>query len=127
MITVLLVEDSTCFREMLSGLLRSRFPSIAVIEASNGQDALAKVGKLHPDIIFMDIHLFGETGLEIARKIREIYDDIVIVVLTSHNLYEYRKRAMRNGANGFISKGSVRCMEDILSCVERVQTASENT
>lgn len=127
MISVLIVEDSLIFRDTLSGLLRSFFPSITVIEASETQDALDKVRELQPDIIFVDIHLFGESGLEITREIRKKYSDIVIVILTSNDLYEYRKRAMRNGANGFISKGSVRCMEDILSCVERVQIARKHS
>lgn len=123
MLNILLVEDNILFRKTLSGLLRSRFPSIAVNEASDAQDALDKVSKLQPDIIFMDIHLLGETGLEITRKIRKLYDDIVIIVLTNHDLPEYRERAIRNGANGFLSKASTGCMEDILSCVERTLTA----
>lgn len=118
MFYALLVEDNISFRYALSDILLSYFPLIGVEEAGNGAEALTIVECLRPNIIFMDIQLPGENGLEVTKEIRLVYDDIVIVILTSYDLPEYRQQAFRNGADCFISKGDDSCMEDILARVE---------
>ncbi|MEA2078693.1 MAG: response regulator transcription factor [Pseudomonadota bacterium] len=118
MFSTLLVEDNENFRQLLSDTLLKRFPAIDVEESNDGEDALCKMEYLRPDIIFMDIRLPGENGLELTRKIKQVYEYTVIVILTGHDLPEYRQRAFRNGADCFISKDSDTCMEDILARVE---------
>ena len=119
MFQALLVEDNTAFRNSLSDILLSYFPLIGVDEATDGGEALTKVEYLRPDIVFMDIQLPGENGLEVTKKIKLVYDYIVIVILTSYNLPEYRQQAFRNGADCFISKGDDSCIEDILARIIR--------
>ena len=118
MFNALLVEDNVSFRQALSDILLSYFPSIGVDEAGDGDEALRKVEYLRPDLIFMDIQLPGENGLEITRQIKRVYTDIVIVILTSCGQPEYRQQAFLNGADCFLSKGDDSCMEDILARVE---------
>jgi CheY-like chemotaxis protein len=118
MFHALLVEDNTAFRNSLSDILLSYFPLIGVDEAADGGEALSKVEYLRPDIVFMDIQLPGENGLEVTRKIKLVYDYIVIVILTSYDLPEYRQEAFRNGADCFLSKGDESCIEDILARIE---------
>ena len=83
-------------------------------------EALNKVESLHPDIIFMDNQLPEENGLDLSREIKHVYDDIVIVILTTNNQPEYRQQALRNGADYYISKGDDSCMEEILTQIEGV-------
>ena len=118
MFNTLLVEDNVSFRQALSDVLLSYFPLIGVDEAGNGGEALSKVKHRQPDLIFMDIQLPGDNGLEVTKKIRLVYVDIVIVILTSYGLPEYRQQAFRNGADCFLSKGDDTCMDDILARVE---------
>jgi CheY-like chemotaxis protein len=118
MFYALLVEDNVNFRHALSDILLSYFPSIGVDEAGDGVEALSKVECLRPNIIFMDIQLPGENGLDLTKDIKLVYDDIVIVILSSYGLPEYRQQAFRNGADCFLSKGDDSCMEDILARVE---------
>ena len=118
MFNTLLVEDNVGFRQALSDVLLSYFPSISVDEASDVEEALSKVEYRRPNLIFIDIQLPGENGLGITRKIKQVYDDIVIVILTTNDLPEYRQQAFRNGADYFLSKGDDSCMENILARVE---------
>jgi len=118
MFHTLLVEDNTAFRNSLSDILLAYFPLIDVDEAADGREALSKVEYLRPDIVFMDIQLPGENGLEVTKKIKLVYDYIVIVILTSYDLPEYRQEAFRNGADCFLSKGDDSCIEDILARIE---------
>jgi DNA-binding NarL/FixJ family response regulator len=105
---VLIFEDDTTFRKMLKSILLSRFPSMNVKEASEGTGALRKIGTDRTEIIFIDIRLPGENGLVLTRKIKELYPDIIIIILTNHDLPEYREVAHQSGAEYFLSKGSTK-------------------
>lgn len=118
MFYTLLVEDNLEFRRDLSDLLLASFPMIGVEEAGDSSSALSKVEYLRPDLIFMDIRLPGENGLEVTKKIKQIYTYVVIVILTSYDLPEYRQQAFKNGADCFISKEQTTFLADILARVE---------
>jgi DNA-binding NarL/FixJ family response regulator len=115
---MLIVDDNALFRESLRDILHVRFPTLTIHEAANGEEALAKVEALVSNLIFMDISLAGESGLEVTRKLKSSYPDIVVVVLTNYDLPEYREAAFRNGANYFLSKNAP--TQDLLGLVERV-------
>ena len=118
----LLVDDNISFRQVLSDILYAYFPLIGIEEAGDWAEVQSKVDYLHPNIIFMDIQLPGVNGLELTKEIKQVYSDIVIVVLSTNDLPEYRQQAFRNGADCFLSKGDDSCMEDILARVEGAMT-----
>ena len=120
MFYALLVDANVGFREALSDVLLVYFPSIGVEEADDMAGALSKVECLRPNIIFMDIQLPGENGLECSKQIKQVYTDIVIVIPTASNLPEHRQQAFQNGADYYISKGDDSCMEEILTRIEGV-------
>ena len=74
----MLVEDSPSFRRVLKDSLKNRFPSMGIIEAGDGVEAFQKIDSNLPDLVFMDIHLPGENGLELTRKIKADYPNIII-------------------------------------------------
>jgi DNA-binding NarL/FixJ family response regulator len=117
--TTLIIEDSTFFRQLLKETLRSRFPSMAIVEAMDAADAWQKFETHKPDLIFMDIKLPGENGLSLTKKIKARFPEVVIIVLTSYDLPEYREAASNIGADHFLSKGST-TKENILSLVESI-------
>jgi len=116
---VLIVEDNLTFRQALTEVLRSQFPYMVMEEAGNGPEALEKIDAFSPALIFMDIKLPGENGLEVTRRIKARYPAMVVVILTSYDLPEYRDAAFRYGANHFIVKGSS-TFEEISSLIETV-------
>jgi DNA-binding NarL/FixJ family response regulator len=75
---------------------------------------------LRPNIIFMDIQLPGGDGLEFIKEIKQVYTDIVIVILTTNKSPEHHQQAFQNGADHYISKRDDSCMEEILTRVEGV-------
>ena len=102
----LIVEDNALFRQMFKETLQTLFPSMMIQEAAEGSDALEKVDTFHPKLIFMDIHLPGENGLQLTRRIKENYPDVAVIILTSHDVLEYQEAARRCGASCFLPKGS---------------------
>lgn len=105
MAKILIVEDNATFRQSLTELLCTRFPSMEFEEAADGEEALKKIHGIAPDIIFMDIKLPGENGLQITKKVKTNYPEIIIIILTYYDLPEHREAAFQCGANYFLSKG----------------------
>lgn len=103
----LIVEDSDSFRGILKKSLESLFPSMVIEEATEGDEALQRVDALQPELIFMDIRLPGENGLQLTQKIKTNYPNTKVIILTSYDILEYREAAIRCGANGFIPKDSL--------------------
>jgi len=107
MFKTLLVEDNSLFRELVKDHLQDQFPSMDIIEAANGVEAFQKIGADPPNLIFMDIRLPGENGLELTRKIKTDYPEVIVVILTSYDLLEYREEAIRCKADYFFLKGAL--------------------
>ena len=114
----ILVEDDIEFRQCVKKILSSRYPSIQLIEAGDGKEAMSKIDLLPPDMIFMDIQLPDQNGLELTRMIKARHPNAIIVILSNHDLTEYRETAYRNGANYYISKDSP--LGEFLSLIERI-------
>jgi DNA-binding NarL/FixJ family response regulator len=121
MFTVLIVEDDARFRKKLRNSLASRFPSVTFEEAADGKESLVKIDTFRPAIVFMDIRLPGETGLELTKKIKELFPAISVVILTSYDFPEYRDAAYQRGADAFLVKGRV-TMVEIAKLIDSVLT-----
>jgi CheY-like chemotaxis protein len=103
---ILVVEDGPFFRELFKLTLQNRFPTVEIYEAVDGEQAFRKVETLHPNLIFMDIRLPGENGLELTRKIKASHAGIMAIVFTSFDLTECRRATERYKADYFLPKGS---------------------
>ena len=121
MFRTLIVEDSAFFRQLLKESLLSKFPSMDVLEAESAEQAIKDIEASHPDLAFIDIKLPGENGLELTKKIKGKYPNIIVIILTSYDLPEYREAANQYKADYFLSKGST-SKEDILKLVESVSS-----
>ena len=106
-IKTLIVEDNASFREVLKEKLRTLSFSMEVYEAAEGNEALQKVDALKPDLVFMDIRLPGENGLQLSQKIKARYPRIKIIILTNYDALEYRESAIRSGGDCYIPKDSL--------------------
>jgi CheY-like chemotaxis protein len=115
---VLIVEDSRLFRELFKERFHDRFPSIEIYEAVDGEEALQKIQAFRPNLIFMDIRLPGKNGLEVAKKVKAQYPNIIVIILTGYDLPEYREASTRY-ADYFFSKDSS-APENIFTLVESI-------
>jgi CheY-like chemotaxis protein len=115
---VLIVEDSTLFRQLFKEVLHNRFPSVEIYEAMDGREALERVETRRPNLIFMDIRLPGENGLVLTKKIKALYPNIIVIILTGYDLIEYRE-VSRQYADYFFSKDSL-TTKDIFTLLESI-------
>ncbi|MBW2664151.1 MAG: response regulator [Deltaproteobacteria bacterium] len=82
-------------------------------------EALQKIKAFLPDVIFMDIRLPGESGLELTRRIKISHPEIAIIILIAYDLREYREAAYDGGADAFIPKSSLN-LADIAALIKSV-------
>ncbi len=103
-IKVLIVDDQLSSRKFLEVILDSE-PDLEVVgTAEDGQEALAQVEMLHPDIVLMDLEMPGMDGITATEKICQRFPETQVIVITSHEKQEYINRALRAGAKGFFLK-----------------------
>lgn len=81
---VLLADDEPLLRSHLAAQLRSRWPDVEIEEAAHGHEALAKAEERPPDVAFLDIHMPGCSGLEVARKLDP---GVKVVFVTAYDQY----------------------------------------
>ena len=104
MFKILIVDPNDPFRLSLKKVLVNRFPSVDIQEAADGNEGLQKVEDFHPNLIFLEIHLPAETGLDLAGRIKTDHPDIIIVILTSDDLPEYQTAAEQLGVEHMVPK-----------------------
>ena len=103
-LTILVVEDYE--DASLAMRLALEHQGYRILEASDGEQAVAVAARERPDIILMDLQLPVLDGLAATRQIRAVPElkDAVIVAVTAHNEGDYRAQALAAGCNAFVSK-----------------------
>ena len=106
MIKVLIVDDQELFRESLKVVL-SVSGNIQVSGAvSSAAEALKNAARDRPDVVLMDIRMPGMDGVEGTRLFKERWPEVKVIVLTTFDDDEYVFGALKNGASGYLLKGS---------------------
>ncbi|MDQ3803579.1 MAG: response regulator [Acidobacteriota bacterium] len=103
-LTILVVEDYE--DASLAMRLALEHQGCHIIEASDGEQAVAVAARERPDIILMDLQLPVLDGLAATERIRALPElrDTIIVAVTAHSEGDYRARAVAAGCNAFVSK-----------------------
>jgi len=103
-IKVMVVDDHRVVRAGLVALL-SQTPGIAVVgEAGNGQEAVARVGELAPDVVLMDMQMPVLNGVEATRRIKADHPSVQVLVLTTYDDDELIWGGLQAGAKGYLLK-----------------------
>jgi DNA-binding NarL/FixJ family response regulator len=91
-------------RDGLKTILEIEDNMEVVATAKNGQEAIEACREFKPDLVLMDIRMPGMDGVESTKIIKELYPEIVILILTTFNEDNYIIDAMAYGASGYILK-----------------------
>jgi len=101
---ILVVDDNEDSRELVAKVLKQS--GYQIVEAVDGEEALARVLSEKPDLILMDRSLPKLDGLEVARRLKaeEATKGIPIVAVTAHAMRGDREKALAAGCEGYIPK-----------------------
>jgi two-component system chemotaxis response regulator CheY len=102
---ILIVEDSPTMRQLLVFALR-RLPGIDIVEAQDGMDGLRKLSSDHFDLALIDINMPVMDGLKLIGLMRgeDALREVPVVVITTEGAEQDRERALRLGANEYLTK-----------------------
>jgi DNA-binding NarL/FixJ family response regulator len=116
-ISVLIVDDERTFGEALE-LALEREKDVQVVDVSTGGDeAVRAAGKLHPDIVLMDVGMPGMNGLEATRRIKEATPEARVLLLSGQEDEYLLARAVQAGATGLLSK--TEAVAEVVTSVRR--------
>lgn len=104
MIKVLLVDDQQILAEGIKSVLESSREVEVVGIASDGVRAVEKVTEEKPDVVLMDIRMPNMNGVVATKRIKEIDENIKIIILTTFDDSDYILSAINNGASGYLLK-----------------------
>ena len=104
MIKVLLVDDQQILAEGIKSVLETSNEVEVVGIASDGLRAVEQVAVSKPDVVLMDIRMPNMNGVVATKKIKEIDENIKIIILTTFDDSDYILSAINNGASGYLLK-----------------------
>ena len=122
-ISVLLVDDHSLVRKGFRRLLEDA-PDVCVVgEASDGQEAVEAASALKPQVVVMDFALPSMNGAVATRRIRELYPETAVLILSMHAEPSYVRTCLEAGARGYLLKNAMDL--ELVSAVRRVAAGEQ--
>lgn len=117
-IKVVLADDHVVVRNGIKILLENEGEIKVIGEASNGEEALAIVKNLQPDVLIIDIRMPIMTGLEATSKLKTVSANTKALILSMHNDEEYILQSVESGAAGYLLKDTSK--EEFIKAIRTV-------
>jgi DNA-binding NarL/FixJ family response regulator len=123
---VLIVDDSDVIVQRLITML-TEIKGIEIADQAGTVEAASKVvASLRPDVVILDMHMPGGSGLDVLKSMKQDSVTSTVIVLTNFAYPQYRKRCLQNGAEFFFDKSTE--FEKVGEVLQRlIGRASENT
>ena len=105
-IKVMLADDHIMMREGIRQLLEFDGSVEVIGEANDGNECLANLVSLNPQVLLLDINMQGKNGIEVLEEIKSKKINVKVLILTVHAEIEYLIKAVDMGVDGYILKDS---------------------
>lgn len=103
-IRILIVDDHPVVQAGLTSMLSTHAEIEVVGSASNGNEALAMVRQLAPDVLLLDLRMSGMSGIDVLHALKQTKSTARAIILTSFETDENIYRAFQEGAQGYLLK-----------------------
>ncbi len=104
MIRALVADDHRLVRRGIREILSMAEDIVVVGECASGDELLASLPELAPDIVVLDMAMPGLSGTELIGQLTRRFPDLAILVLSMHNEGQFVAQALREGARGYVTK-----------------------
>jgi two-component system nitrogen regulation response regulator NtrX len=119
--SILIVDDEQSIRKSLTGILQDE--GFSPFSTASGEAAIEKISQEKPDLVLLDIWMPGMDGMETLSRIRDMYPDQLVVMMSGHGTIETAVKATKLGAYDFIEKPL--SLEKILLCIQNAVKVSQ--
>lgn len=124
-VCTLIVDDSVVMRKIIERCLRQAGIEMSdVVEAGNGEEALAAIAQKKPDLILTDITMPTMTGVEFVRKLQDIpgMKDVPVIMITTEASESRVAEALSQGAKGYLRKPftAAHVRESVLPLISKI-------
>jgi len=118
--TVAIVEDNAVMRKTFRQWIDTAPGFRCVFACATAEEALAEIPRLKPDVVLMDVHLPGESGIACTAQLKEKLPDVQVIILTVYRNHELIFQALQAGACGYLLKRS--SPEELLKAISEVRS-----
>ncbi len=118
MIKILIVDDHLVVRQGIRGLLEDLEDMEVVADAKSGEQALALVKSLKPDVVLLDMKMPGIDGWEVTRRLQKTYPYVKVIAVTAISSEQLPTRVLHLGAKGYLTKESG--AEEMVAAIRKV-------
>jgi len=119
MITVGIVEDNDTVRQTLSELIDAAPSFRCICACATAKEAMGEIPRLRPEVVLMDIHLPGESGIACTARLKARMPEVQVIILTVYKDTELIFRALKAGASGYLLKRA--STEEVLRSISEVK------
>lgn len=102
--SIVLVDDHSLVRDGIRALLESEADLKVIGEGANGEEALALVDEMRPDVLIIDIRMPVMTGIEAVKELKSKNSPVKSIILSMHDSEEYILQSVSAGAMGYLLK-----------------------
>ncbi len=120
MITVAIVEDNETVRQTLKELIDAAPRLRCVGTYATAKEAIIEIPKVRPEVVLMDIHLPGESGIACTAKLKARLPNLQVIILTVYKDIEVIFQALKAGASGYLLKRVA--TDDVLRAITEVHS-----
>ncbi len=120
-VNIAIADDYKIFRDGLKLCFAQDKNFNVMFESDNGEELMAELQNVQPDVIIMDLNMPLMDGMEATKQIRKMYETIKVLVVTMYDDDKFIIHLMENGANGYLLKNA-----DPKEIIKAVYTVHEN-
>jgi DNA-binding NarL/FixJ family response regulator len=118
MLRVIITDDHPVVLKGLKAIISEGINDATIDVCSKGYDLLTKISKNDYDIVLLDISLPDINGLEVLKEIKKRKRKLPVLMLSMHPEENYASRALKGGAQGYLTKGSA--SDELLKAVRQI-------
>lgn len=101
---ILIVDDHALVRRGMGHVVRECFPEAEVVESANAAEALQVMDSADVDVALVDVRMPDADGLELLHDMKQTWPKVPVIMLTSFDHAHYVRRALAEGAAGYMLK-----------------------
>ena len=118
--TVAIVEDNAVMRKTFRQWIDAAPGFRCVFACGTAEEALVEIPRLKPDVVLMDVHLPGESGIACTARLKEALPAVQVIIVTVYRNQELIFQALQAGACGYLLKRS--SPEELLKAISEVRS-----